>query len=336
MLWLLVTLALLGGLGWGVAAAWQLRQARRAGAAVANLLSVDPSPSAGAVDRLALLAAAAPALREGDFRAARDVLAPRPLIAVEQDAARRFLASHPDLRTRFLAVTAEARRRQEVDETEPARTALAGALCAAADGNAAGVRACLELAQRALDASGLRLHQPLGGTGPQAVAARVQAVAPALELGRDLMTEAYAPAQRLVARASQYYKQQQYDRAAALLELAAELLGAPAVDAAAAAGAAAPEMPAWFIALPDGPRNGSPEEATPAQARAMVSFCEAVARSHTPSRAVKWMLGQAQQELAAGRSGDARWWAGVALQALGMSPEAADRAGGDTAGEAQP
>jgi hypothetical protein len=118
----------------------------------------------------------------------------------------------------------------------------------------------------------------------------------------------------LVARASWHYRQRQYDQAVALLDLAGELLGAPATSAAAAT-----EPPRWFTALAEAPSA----DGTAAQSRAIVSFCEAVARSQTLSPALTVMVRQAGRERDAGRLAAARWWASVAIEALGMSDEAA-------------
>jgi hypothetical protein len=321
---LLAALALLGGLGWGAGVAWQLRHARRAAAAVAALLTADSPPAAADVDPLALLQAAAPSLRDGDFQAVCDLLSPRPLTAAEQEAARRFLASHGELRERFVAA-AEAGRRPGAEQAAAVRKRLASAACAAADGNAACVEACLALAQRAGETPLPGSCDPRLGAGPQAVAARLAAIAPALDLARDLMTEAYGPAQRLVGRANRLWRQQQYGQAAVSLDLAGELLGAPSPTFAQAA-----EVPAWFSAMSQPP----PDDATPAQARAMVSFCEAVARSQGISPAVKWMIAEARRQRDAGRPAESRWWATVALEALGISGEAA--AAGSAAAEPPP
>jgi hypothetical protein len=271
-----------------------------------------------------MLQAAAPGLRDGDFRAACDVLAPRELTATEQDIARRFLVSHGELRQRFVAA-AEAGRRQGASEVAGGRKLLAAAVCAAADRNAACVEACLALVERAGETSLPGSRDQLRGAGPQVVAARLETLAPALNLGRDLLTEAYGPARRLVARASQHYRRQQYDQAAVLLDLAGELLGAPSAATVAAA-----EMPPWFTAMSEPPL----EVATPTQARAMVSFCEAVGRSQALSPAVKWMIRQAQQHRDAGRPAEAHWWASVALESLGISGAAA--AAGSEAAEPLP
>ena len=67
---LLVALALAGGLGWGAVATWQLRQARRAIRAVADVLTADPAHATAEVDPLSMLQAAASSLGKGDFQAA--------------------------------------------------------------------------------------------------------------------------------------------------------------------------------------------------------------------------------------------------------------------------
>jgi hypothetical protein len=310
---LIVVLALAGGLGWIAVAGWQLRQARRAGRALAALLTVDPAHSTAGDDRLSLLQAAAPSLHDGDFQGACDLLRPRDLTTAEQEAARRFLSSHSELRKRFVAAAAEAQRGDR-DEAARCRKALAGALCAACDGNASCVEACLASAEGALDASILGSRNSGGGSSPQAVAIRAQAIAPALGLGRELMTETYGPAARLVARASWHYQQRQYDQAAVLLDLARELLGSLPMTAVSAT-----EVPPWFTSMAE----ALPEDVTPERSRAIVSFCESVAQSQTLSPALTVIVRQAQRERDAGRLAAARWWASVAIEAMGITDEAA-------------
>jgi hypothetical protein len=247
------------------------------------------------------------------------------LNATEQEAARRFLALHGELRGRFLAAAATAQRSDAADETARARTALSAALCAAADGNASCLQASLASAEQTLDASLPAALGPSGDSEPRAVARLAQAIAPALNLGRELMTESYGPAERLVARASSHYRRRQYAQAAVLLQLAGQLLGAPA-----SAAAADDAPPPWFTAMTERPSEGL----TAAQSRAIVSFCEAVAGSQALSPAVTAMVRQARRERDAGRLPEARWWASVAIEALGMTDEAALRAAPAT--EAQP
>jgi hypothetical protein len=146
-----------------------------------------------------------------------------------------------------------------------------------------------------------------------------------LNLGHDLLTENYGPAQRLVARASSHDRRRQYAQAAALLQLAGQLLG---TSTSVAAADDAP--PPWFTAMTEQPSA----QLTPAQSQAIVSFCEAVAGSQTLSPAVTTMVRQARRERDAGRLPEARWWASVAIEALGMTDEAALRAA--EAAEARP
>ena len=124
------------------------------------------------------------------------------LAAAEQDAARRFLASHGDLRTRFWPPRPRPqalprKRRSRAGPQGPGRRALCRRR------RQRGRRAGLLLAWP----SGRwtprgRTHRPWATPVPQCVRGAAQAIAPALELGRELLTEASGPAQRLVARAS--------------------------------------------------------------------------------------------------------------------------------------
>jgi len=83
-------------------------------------------------------------------------------------------------------------------------------------------------------------------------------------------------------------------------------------------------MPEWFGALADAPSG----TANKSQAEAAVSLAEAMTMSENPARPIASLVERARRELDAGRPGDACFWAGVALNALGMADEAVAAATG--------
>lgn len=234
----------------------------------------------------------------------------------EQAAAAKFFAAAPDGQKRFLAVVASAKA-EEQDGTDVAavRLALAGAIRAAAAVDAAAVDARVAEAERLLN------ELALGGPGPSAsgVAEMVAAIEPAYVLGRDLLTEGHAAVEKLVGRASREFAAGEQGRAAALLQLAAELSGvevsSPGVET----------LPDWFTAMADMPVPTS----TQADAEAAVTLAEAMAASESPAPPVMTLVKRARRELDAGQVSEASWWAGVALNALGVTDEAAAGAVGE-------
>jgi hypothetical protein len=293
-------------------AAWHLWEARQAGAALVEALSSTwPEgrvPVSGTRD--ALLKAAGD-LRDGRFRSAVHLLAtPKPLTAADRAAAQRFLGKNAAFRQRFVAAAAAAERR-EGDAAAGIRGWLQRALAAAAVGNPAVLDAYLRLAEAALD--GLDSAPGAAGRGgPEAVMAEVQGLEPAVNLSRELMTEGYAAAEKVLARASWHLQANQVSQAGSLVDLAARLLGV---------GASAPTTvstaPAWFVAMAQAP----PTTADKARTEAAVRLCEAVATSESLGRVVFTLVERARRELDAGRTAEAYWWASVALRALGMTEE---------------
>jgi hypothetical protein len=266
-------------------------------------------------------------MRSGRFWAVASELGPvKPPSAEQTLAAQRFLAQDRDLRRRFIAAAAAAQRQEDDGaEVDAVRDALARALRAAADRDQAGATACVQRAEQALDQIGMANAPAAGASDAEAVAALVRRIGPAFNLGRELMTEGHTAPEKLVSRASWHVRAKEYREAAALMQLAAELLG---VEPSAPPAAITPE---WFDALARAPSA----PATEAQARAAVDLCQAIAASEAPSEPVQALVEKARRELDAGRPAEARWWANVAMNALGMSDDAV-AAAVDTPSEESP
>ena len=252
---------------------------------------------------LALVAWAA--FEVGQRRHAPQAVPIKALGVAERGAAQRFFAKTPELRQRFVAVASAAERRNDTTIREP----LQRALTAAAKGNAASVEVQLRLAEATLDGETTAARRD----EPQTVLALVQQIEPAVKLGQELMTEGYAAAGRLVTRAAWQFQQKQFTESARMLSLGAQLLGA-----SGSATTATTNTPAWFVAMARAPVLDADRQ----RAEAAVQICEASAASEMPSRAVAALVERARRELDAGRPGEAFWWAGVALPALGMTEEA--------------
>jgi hypothetical protein len=148
-----------------------------------------------------------------------------------------------------------------------------------------------------------------GGGGRDTVMALIGQIGPAFELGRDLMTEGHAAAEKIVGRASRHFEAGEYRQSASLLTLAARLLG---VEPSASDTA---ETPDWFTALAQPPSSTD----TKTDAEAAVDICEAMAASEPPAKPVMTLIQKARQELDAGRVDEAGWWASVAMAALGLT-----------------
>ena len=296
---------------WGAYAWWSLRQARRAGGALVEALTeswpTDGGPRYGTRESLAV---AAQKLQDGDFAGVRADLRPTKALTSERKmAALRFLEKSPELRRRFLAASSAAQA-QEADGADVAATrqSLARALVAAAAEDTDSLAAHVLFAEAALDQGGATGR---GGSGPKAVAEIIREIGPAFNLGRDLMTEGHAAADKLVSRASRYFQAKQYDQAVALMRLAAEVLGVELSTPVKAV------TPTWFDALAKEPTDG----VTPVQAEAAVQLAEAMSMSGA-SKPVKALILRARREFDAGRAAEAYWWSSVALNALGMTDDA--------------
>jgi hypothetical protein len=254
---------------------------------------------------LLLIALVAWAAFEAGQRRNSPTAAPlKVLSAAERGAAQRFFTKALELRQRFIAVASAAERRNDATVREPLQRALA----AAAKGDAASVEAQLRLAEADFDGetSAARPDEP------QSVLALVQQIEPAVKMGQELMTEGYAAADKLVARAAWQFQQKQFAESAWMLALSAQLLGA------GGSAAVTTNAPAWFVAMARAPSL----DADRRRAEAAVQICEAAAASEPPARGVATLIERARRELDAGRPAEAFWWAAVALPAMGMTEEA--------------
>ena len=230
---------------------------------------------------------------------------PRKLSRAEKVAAGKFLAETTRLRKRFVAASAAAERReQNGDDMAEARNALARALLAASKQDQVAVAEQVGVSEKALDSLAVDV-----GSGADAVAALAHQIEPGFLLGQELMTEGQAAVEKLVRRAGRHVGDKELDKAAAMLGVAAQLLGVSPTSGAET------ELPKWFVSLKERPAPDADQE----QAQSLVSLCEATASAEEPSRPVVWLVDKARRELDGGRSAEAHWWAAVALNALGMS-----------------
>lgn len=257
------------------------------------------------------LIAAADHMRSASFPAAASVFAPASPTPEEKVAAQRFFAKNQDLRLRFSAAGRAAQGREAAGgNVAIVRDALARALIAGANEQRASATAQIGAAERALDH--LTMGRNIGPTGKNAaaVAALAREIGPAFRLGQDLMTETHSVVETLVSRASTHFDDKEYEAATVLLDLAAQGLGVRTRASASTA------VPRWFCA----PAQAAHDMVSEGQAKAAVERCEAMALSESPAKAVTTLIQKARRELDAGRSGEAHWWASVALAML----EAAD------------
>ena len=314
------TLVCLALMAWAVGSCWYIHQARKAGGGLADTLAAiwpeEGNPRAGARD---VLLGAAEKMRQGRFPAvAADLGPPGPLGEEQKAAIGRFFATEPEACRRFVAASALAEGLEEDGaDVNLVRGALAPALGAAARKDAAAVIVQLELAEAILAEIDLPGGFSAGGNDAQAVHRIIEMVAPAYELGQNLLTEGHPAVEKLIGRAARHYRAGEFRQAAALIGMAARLLGVEPY-------AAAEETPEWFAALAD----QRPPATTKAEAEAVVEYCEAMAMAETPAAPVAELVKRARREFEAQRFGESRWWAGVALNALGMAD---DTIAGETA-----
>ena len=314
------TLGWLALVAWAVWSVWYIYQTHKAGGRLAHTLAAiwpeGGNPRAGTRD---VLLDAAAKMSDGRFPAvAADLGQAVPLGGEQKVAVGRFFATRPEVCRRFVAATAAAQRLEEDGaDVSLIRGALTPALAAAAGKDAEAVLVQLELAEAIL----AKIDLPGGFTGQgndaQAVCRMIDKVAPAYTLGEELMTEGHAAAKKLIGRASRHHQAGEFREAAALIGLAARLLGVEPY-------ALAEETPEWFAALADQP----PPPATKAEAEDMVDYCQAMAMTESPAQPVMELVKRAGREFEAERFAEARWWAAVALNALGMAD---DTITGDTA-----
>lgn len=320
------TLAGLALLAWAVGSGWYIHQARKAGGSLADTLAATwpegAEPRAGTRD---VLLDAAEKMRQGRFLAVAAELSPSaPLGGEQKVAVGRFFADRPEVSQRFLAASAVAQRLEEDGaDVSMVRRALAPALAAAAGNDASAVVAQLELAEAILAEIDLPGGFTGGGNDAQAVHRMIEKVAPAYRLGEDLLAEGHRAAEKLLGRAARHYRAGEFRQAAALVGLAARLLGVEPYGTKE-------EAPQWFAALAVQPMAAATQDVTKDEAQAVVEYCEAMAMAESPAQPVAELVKRARRELEAQRFGPARWWAGVALNGLGMADDTiADDTGGD-------
>ncbi len=313
--------SVLGLIAWGVIAGQRYLAARRVGTAISTAIKSDwpagQAPAAGTRERLM---AAAERVAAGDFtESAADLTSNTAVSAQQRAAAGRFFAGHAELQQCFVAAAADAQTiEQDGDDVTSARTALARAVAAAARDDRSAVSLHVELAQNALKA----IVSGEAGTavgGSEAVAGLLQQMGPTFQLGRDLMTESHTTVEKLLRRARQHHRDKQDPQAANLIRLAAQLLS---VDPS---GTAAAGLPEWYLAL----ESTATPDADDATASTAVQLCQSMADAEEPSAPVRTLIRNAQRELSAAHPAEAYWWAGAALNALGMTDEQITAAAGE-------
>lgn len=306
----------LGLVTWGAGALWYIQQSRQTGAVLENALEEAwPENGRPQFGTRAKLLAASKNLGAGDFHAIEVELAPTLAPTAEQtNAAHGFFAKSTQLRKRFVAATNLGRSFQQdgIDMTV-VRDALTRALLAAAREDTTVVEARIEFAERALEATDLGTDVGDATVGIAAVTESIRQIEPAFRLGQDLMTEGHAAARKLVARASWHVASEEYRQAAALVQMAADLLAVhpPAPPVAVTA------TPKWFDELAASPS----QDVSDARAIAAVELCEAMGRS-SASKPLAALVKKARRELDADRPAEAYWWASVSLSALGLNENA--------------
>ncbi len=318
------TLICLALVAWAFGSCWYIHQARKAGGELADTLArawpEGSSPRAGTRN---VLLAAAEQMRQGRFPTVASDLGPTAPLGEEQKAAaQRFFSLEDETLRRFVFVSAAAERlERDGADVSLIRGSLAAALSAAARKDIKAVTVQLDLAKAILNEIDLQGGVAVGSNDFETVLAMIDNVAPAYQLSEDLLTEGHAAAERLLSRAARHYQSGEYRQAALFVGLAARLLG---VEPCASEEA----TPKWFTTLADLP----PCTVTKAQAQTVVEYCEAVAMTESPAPPVAELVKRARREFEAHRFAEARWWASVALNALGMTDDtlADDTAPADT------
>jgi hypothetical protein len=309
------TLAILVLVLWGLYAWWALGRVQSTGQLLRDSLRADwPAEKVPAMGTRDKLAATANELASGQPWHLGDTLAPvEPPNPDERAAASKFLKKHPELRSRLLSLTDAARDlATDGDDVAPVRETLARAYRGAIQADRNTVDAQLNLAERILASVESGASPSSGPIDEQAVKQLAKAIDPAYQLSQDLMTEGGAAAEKVLVVAARELTEKRYAQAATAIRLAGELLGAQLILSAK------PEMPEWFVVLAE---RDIPE-AKQQQALAAVELAEAMSLSVTPSDTVVALLRKARRELDSGRFDTAAWWAGVTLNALGMSDAA--------------
>ena len=309
------TLALLVLVLWGLYALWALGRVQSTGQLLRDSLETDwPAEDGPTPGTRGKLTATADELASGHAWEFGDELMPvAPPSADERVTASKFLREHSELRSRLLAITETAQGlATDGDDVTPVREALARAYRGAIEADEATVATQLDLSERILAAVESGISTTGGSIDEQAVTQLVKAIEPAYRLSQDLMTEGGPAAEKVLVVAAREADENRYAQAAAAIRLAGQLLGARMASSSGA------EMPEWFIELAQ--RNIS--EADQQQATAAVELAEAMSASVTPSDTVAALLRKARRELDGGRFDTSAWWAGITLNALGMSDTA--------------
>ena len=320
------TLAILALVLWALYAWWALGRVRSTGKMLHDSLKTewpaDGGPPMGTRDKLV---STADELASGQARSFGDSLTPvAPPNADERTTAAKFLKEHSGLRSRLLAATDAARDlATDGDDVAPVREALARAYQGAIRADRETVATQLNLAERTLASVEAGTPATSGPVDEQTVMQLARAVEPAYQLSQDLMTEGGEAAQKVLIIAAREYAENRYAQAATAIRLAGELLGAQTTLPSE------PEIPEWF--------NDLAERDIPAadrqQATAAVELAEAMSLAMTPSDTVTALLRKARRELDGHRFDTSAWWAGVTLNALGMSDAAI---AASTTGDADP
>lgn len=309
------TLAILTVVLWGLYAWWALGRVQSTGQLLRDSVETDwpaeGGPTPGTRDKLT---ATADELASGQAWVFGDALAPvDPPNADERVAASKFLREHSELRSRLLAITGTAQDlATDGDDVTPVREALARAYQGAIKGDKAMVVTQLDLSERILAAVESGASATGGSINEQTVTQLAKAIEPAYQLSRDLMTEGGTAAQKVLVVAAREVTEKRYAQAATAIRLAGQLLGAQMAVSPEA------EMPEWFFELAE---QNIPE-ADQQQATVAVELAEAMSLSMTPSDTVAALLRKARRELDGGRFDTSAWWAGITLNALGMSDTA--------------
>jgi hypothetical protein len=147
--------------------------------------------------------------------------------------------------------------------------------------------------------------------GKESVAGLLHQLDPSYQLGRDLLTEGHAAIEKLLSRSRQCYEREDFVRAAALVRLAAQLSGLTPVATTADV------PPEWFETLEPVVLPATEKET----AAAAVNLCRSMVAATEPSVPIRTLMRNASRELAEEQFDDARWWATVTLNALGMSDD---------------
>lgn len=309
------TLAVLALVLWGLYAWWALGRVQSTGQLLRDSLEADwpaeGGPTLGTRDKLT---ATADELASGHVWEFGDALMPVvPPGADERVAASKFLREHSELRSRLLAITETAQGlAADGDDVKPVREALARAYRGAIEADQATVATQLDLSERILAGVESGTSATGGSIDEQTVSQLVKAIEPAYLLSQDLMTEGGTAAEKVLVVAAREAGEKRYAQAATAIRLAGQLLGAQMALSPEA------EMPQWFIEL----SQRSIPEASQQQATAAVELAEAMSLSMTPSDTVAALLRKARRELDGGRFNTSAWWAGITLNALGMSDTA--------------